>query len=181
MLGLMRKLILVTAAIAGLTAFPRVASAGFLLEGSVGSGGQLSPSTERTPVNVMLAPGWGFAGMLKLELGLIGGLSDVQNSKFDLELRPMVVISPPLFPLYLRVIFAVQNLINGPATYAYGGALGLSFSLFGAGLFVEAGALPRNVTIDAVTNVPVVGTAAHATRQEFRWFAEGRVGAFYEF
>ena len=120
-------------------------------------------------------------GMLKLELGLLGNLGDVQNSKFDLELRPMVVISPPLVPLYLRAIFAVQNLIYGPTTYAYGGALGLSFSLLGAGLFVEAGVLPRNVKIDVVTNVPVVGTAAHATRDEFRWFAEGRLGAFYEF
>jgi hypothetical protein len=181
MLGRMRKLLVVTAAIAGLAAFPRDASAGFLLEGSVGSGAQLSPSVERTPVNVMLAPGWGFAGLLKLELGLLGNLGDVQNSKFDLELRPMVVVSPPLVPLYLRAIFAVQNLIDGPTTYAYGGALGLSFSLFGAGLFVEAGVLPRNVKVDVVTNVPVVGTAAHATRDEFRWFAEGRLGAFYEF
>jgi hypothetical protein len=181
MLGPMRKLILVTAAVAGLTAFPRSASAGFLLEGSVGTGAQLDPSVERTPVNVMLAPGWGFAGLLKLELGLLGNLGDVQNSKFDLELRPMVVISPPLVPIYLRAIFAVQNLIEGPTTYAYGGALGLSFSLFGAGVFVEAGVLPRNVKVDVVTNVPVVGTAANATRDEFRWFAEGRVGAFYEF
>src|SRR6266568_4208956 len=167
MLAPMRKLLLAIAAIAALTAFPRSASAGFLLEGSVGSGAQLSPSVERTPVNVMLAPGWGFAGLLKLELGLLGNLGDVQNSKFDLELRPMVVISPPIVPIYLRAIFAVQNLIEGPTTYAYGGALGLSFSLFGAGVFV--------------TNIPVVGTAAHATRDEFRWFAEGRLGAFYEF
>ncbi len=181
MLAPMRKLLLAIAAIAALTAFPRSASAGFLLEGSVGSGAQLSSSVERTPVNVMLAPGWGFAGLLKLELGLLGNLGDVQNSKFDLELRPMVVISPPFVPLYLRAIFAVQNLIDGPTTYAYGGALGLSFSLFGAGVFVEAGVLPRNVKVDVVTNIPVVGTAAHATRDEFRWFAEGRVGAFYEF
>ena len=181
MLGHMRKLLLVTAAVAGFIAFPRSASAGFVLEGSVGSGAQLSPSVERTPVNVMLAPGWGFAGLLKLELGLLGNLGDVQNSKFDLELRPMVVISPPFVPLYLRATFAVQNLIDGPTTYAYGGALGFSFGLFGAGVFVEAGVLPRSVKVDAVTNVPVVGTAVNATRDEVRWFAEGRVGAFYEF
>jgi hypothetical protein len=181
MLAPMRKLLLAIAAIAALAAFPRSASAGFLLEGSVGSGAQHNPTFERTPVNVMLAPGWGFAGMLKLELGLLGNLGDVQNSKFDLELRPMVVISPPFVPLSLRAIFAVQNLLDGPTTYAYGGALGFSFSLLGAGLFVEAGVLPRNVKIDAVTNVPVVGTTANATRDEFRWFAEGRVGAFYEF
>jgi len=181
MLVPMRKLLLAVAAVAALAAFPRSASAGFLLEGSVAMAAQTSPSVERAPVNVMLAPGWGFAGMLKLELGLVGGLTDLQNSKFDLELRPMLVVAPPFVPLYLRAIFAVQNLINGPTTYAYGGALGLSFSLFGAGLFVEAGVLPRNVTVDVATNVPVVGTPTGATREEFRWFAEGRVGAAYEF
>ena len=178
----MRTLTL-TAAIAalGLALLPRAAAAGPLVEGSVGVGWQLDPSVERAPVNIMVAPGWGLAGIVKLELGLAANLGDVQNSRFDLELRPMVVVSPPLFPLYLRGIAAVQNLIHGPTNWADGGALGLSFGLLGVGVFVEAGALPRNVTVDAVTNQPVVGTALHATRDEFRWFAEGRAGVSYEF
>lgn len=169
------------AVLAALAFLPGVAAAAPLLEGSVGVGWQLDPSVDRAPVNVMLAPGWSFADIVKLELGVAGNLGDVQNSRFDLELRPMVVVSPPLFPLYLRGIAAVQNLLHGPTQIAYGGALGLSFGLLGVGLFVEAGVLPRNVTIDAVTGVPVVGTAAHATRDEFRWFAEGRAGVSYTF
>jgi hypothetical protein len=175
----MRKVLVAVAALALVT--PLAASAGPVLEGSVGMGAQLQPSVDRAPVNLMLAPGWGFAGILKLELGLVAALGDVQNSKFDLEVRPMVVISPPLFPLYVRGILAVQNLVNGPTTFAYGGALGLSASLFGAGLFIEAGVLPRNVKVAVATNLPVVGTTTAATKDEFRWFMEGRVGAFYDF
>jgi hypothetical protein len=176
----MRKL-LVGIVVLGLAAAPLAASAGPIVEGSVGLGSQLRPSIERQPVSVMLAPGWSFAGMLKLELGVVAGLGDVQSSKFDMELRPMVVVSPPFFPLYLRGILAVQNLVNGPTAYAYGGALGLSFGLLGAGVFLEAGVLPRNVKVDAATGTPVIGSTTAATRDEFRWFAEGRLGAFYAF
>jgi len=176
----MRKLF-VGLVVVGLAVAPLAASAGPIVEGSVGLGWQVRPSFDRQPVNVMVAPGWSFASMLKLELGVVAGLADVQSSKFDMELRPMVVVSPPLFPLYLRGILAVQNLINGPTTYAYGGAVGLSFGLLGAGVFVEAGVLPRNVKVDLATNAPVVGSTSAATRDEFRWFAEGRLGAFYEF
>ncbi len=177
----MRRVFVGIVVVLGLASAPLAASAGPVVEGSVGVGWQLTSSVDRTPLNVMVAPGWGFAGLLKLELGLVANMGDVQNSKFDLELRPMVVISPPLFPLYLRAIFAVQNFVNGPTTIAYGGALGLSFGLFGAGLFVEAGVLPRNVKVDAITNVPVVGSTSNPTKDEFRWFAEGRVGAYYDF
>jgi hypothetical protein len=176
------KLPVLVAALA--LAAPAAARAGLLLEGSAGLGVQLSPSVERAPVNVMLAPGYGIdilGTKLKLELGLLGNLGDVRSSKFDLELRPMVVLAPPILPLYLRGIVAVQNLVNGPTNWAYGGALGTSFSLFGLGVFIEAGVLPRNAKIDTTTNMPVVGSTPNPTKDEFRWFAEGRVGAFFEF
>jgi hypothetical protein len=177
----MRKVFVGMAVIIGLAVAPLTARAGPVVEGSVGVGWQLTTSVDRTPVNVMVAPGWGFAGLLKLELGLLANMGDVQNSKFDLELRPMVVISPPLIPLYLRGIFAVQNFVNGPTAIAYGAALGVSFGLLGAGLFVEAGVLPRNVKVDATTNARVVGSTSSPTKDVFRWFVEGRAGAYYDF
>ena len=156
-------------------AVPGAAQAGFLVEGSLGVGWQLSPDVTRTPVNVMVAPGWAFVDdIVRLQLGLVGSLGDVQNSKFDLELRPMVTVSPPLFPLYLRAILAVQNLTehSGPLTWAYGGALGLRFGVLGAGAFIEAGVLPRNVK---------VVTSSGTSQDEFRWFGEARAGAYWEF
>lgn len=178
----MRKLFVGMAA-AALAAAPVAARAGMLVEVSGGMGSQLQPSVERAPTNLMVAPGWSFADMLKLEVGFAAALADVQNAKTEFEVRPMVVVSPPLFPLYLRGILAVQNLVNGPTQLAYGGAVGLHFGipLTGFGVFAEAGVLPRSVKVDAATGIPVVGSTAAATKDEFRWFAEGRVGASYSF
>ena len=172
----MRRLTLVAIAALGLSLLPRPAVAGPVVEFSVGAGAQTSPTVERTPTSLMLAPGWELAGILKLELGLAANLADTQTSRFDLELRPMVVVSPPLIPLYLRGIAVVQNLVNGPTTAGYGGALGMSFGLFGAGFFVEAGPLARTVS------VTVISTSSLPTRQdEVRWGLEGRAGAYYTF
>jgi hypothetical protein len=174
----MRRLTLAAVAVLGLSLLPRPALAGPVLEFSIGSGAQQNPSSmERVPTNLMLAPGWGFAGILKLELGLAANLADVQSSRFDLELRPMLVVSPPLFPLYLRGITVVQNLLNGPTTAGYGGALGMSFGLFGAGFFMEAGGLARTVTVSTVTG----GTSPPTSQNELRWGFEGRAGAYYSF
>lgn len=182
MLAVMRALLLA----AVLAVVPSAAHAGLVLEGSVGTGVQLSSEVStptgtlsgRTPLNLMVAPGWGFAGIVRLQLGLVGNLGDVQNSKFDLELRPMVTVQPPLFPLYLRAILAVQNLTgnNGDVTVAYGGALGFRIGVLGAGAFIEAGVLPRNVKV-----LTSSGTGPLAPKDRFLWFAEGRVGAYYDF
>jgi hypothetical protein len=154
---------------------PAAASAGATLAFSVGSGWQTSPS-ERTPTNVMLAPGWAI-GPLRAEVGLAAALADVTNpttgrADTELEVRPMLVIAPPTVPVYGRAILAVTNLVDGPRDVAYGGALGLSFDLAGAGVFVEAGVLPRSVT---------VALPAGGTDDELRWFVEGRVGVSYAF
>jgi hypothetical protein len=167
----MRKSILTAAALALLVG-PAAARAGAVIEVSAGSGFKYDPSpTERTPTNVMLAPGYSFAGMLKLELGLLGNLGDVKGSKFDLDLRPMLVVSPPMIPVYVRGIFAVTNLKDGPRKIQYGGALGTSFGALGFGAFLEAGLVPRVVEIV---------DAAGAKSDKTFWLAEGRLGVYWD-
>jgi hypothetical protein len=141
------------------------AHAGWILEGSVGKGARVSPSpVAQTQTNIMLAPGVTLlADILRLELGFLAELPDVKASKFDLQLRPMVVVAPPILPIYGRAIFAVTNLLEGKTTIAYGAAAGLKFGLGPVGVFAEAGLLPRSVD--------VAGTS------KIHWVIEGRIGA----
>jgi hypothetical protein len=121
------------------------AHAGWVIEASVGKGGRVNEPRGWEPTNVMAAPGYQFLGILRAQLGLVGDLGDVKNSKFDLQLRPMIGIYPPILPLYGRAIFAFQNLLNGPRHMAVGGAVGLKIGLpfIGLGIFAEGGVLPR--------------------------------------
>ncbi|MBC8134128.1 MAG: hypothetical protein H7X95_14195, partial [Deltaproteobacteria bacterium] len=96
------------------------ANAGWVIEGSVGKGGRVNAPRGWEPTNVMVAPGYQFLGILRAQLGLVGDLGDVKNSKFDLQLRPMLGIYLPIFPIYGRAIFAFQNLVNGPRHMAIG-------------------------------------------------------------
>jgi hypothetical protein len=117
----------------------------------------------------MLAPGFSLP-FVRAELGLVGALGDVRGGQFDLELRPMLVVSPPMFPLYARAIFAVSNVLTD-LSYAYGGALGVQLGLGGVAAFAEVGVLPRNVEIVTTTG----------TSSEVKWLAEGRIGVSYGF
>lgn len=156
---------------AAVAAAPSPARADVVFELSVGSGARVDPKpTERIATNVMLAGGFSFAGMLKLELGLLGDLGDVQDSKFDLSLRPMVVLSPPLFPLYVRGILAVNGLVDGPTDVGWGAALGVSFGLFGIGVFLEAGYLPQDVEVDGPSGKETVRMK----------LVEGRIGGYWD-
>ena len=149
---------------AALLAVPRIARAGAIVEGSLGLGWQTNPTVERMPTNIMIAPGYTFADdILRAQLGLVGDLGDVENSKFDLELRPMLVVKPPVFPLYLRGILAFTNLVHSPVHVAYGGAAGLEFGALGVAFFIEAGALPRTI------------------ENQMIWVAEGRAGLHFAF
>jgi hypothetical protein len=121
------------------------ARAGFIVEGSLGKGASVSPEVEAQPLNVMLAPGVTIFSLLRLQVGLVANMPDVENSKFDIGVRPMITLSPPLFPLYGRAIFAWDNLIHD-SEIAYGGALGFSIELAGIGVFAEAGFLPRKIS-----------------------------------
>ena len=107
--------------------------------------------------------------MVRLELGILAG---VENSRpvwrngtdFGLEFRPMVVISPPLLPLYGRLVFAsVDPFSDQRRQWAYGAAVGLGLTVAGFGVFAEVGALPRTVAGDIA------------------WVLEARAGALLHF
>ena len=152
----MRKL-LVASSLAVCLAAPASARA-MGLELSLGKGVAVSPETKAQPITLMAAPGISFV-VVRLQLGLVADMPDVEDSKFDIGLRPMLTISPPILPLYGRLIFAINNLIESEKrTIAYGGALGLSFGLAGVGVFAEGAVLPR--TKNDVTS----------------WVLEGRAG-----
>jgi len=121
------------------------AHAGWVIEGSVGKGYRVDEPRGWEPTNVMAAPGYQFLGILRAQLGLVGNLGDVENSKFDLELRPMLGIYPPIIPLYGRAIFSIQNLLHDHKQVAVGGAVGIKIGLpfIGLGFFVEGAVLPR--------------------------------------
>jgi hypothetical protein len=137
---------------------PSAASAGWGVDGSLGKGAQVKPDAKASPTNIMIAPGYGVM-LLRLQLGLVANLGDVEDDKFNLGFRPMLTISPPVLPLYARLILAVDNPTDSDLrTVSYGGAVGLSVGLAGIAVFVEAGILPRN------------------KNDEFRWVVEGRLG-----
>jgi hypothetical protein len=147
-----------------LLAIAPAARAGLIVEGSVGKGVKVSPgSAAAEQANVMIAPGV-TVPFLRLELGFAWDLPDKKDSKSNLELRPMVMIDPPLLPIYGRVVFAVANLVHGKTEIAYGAALGLKVGLGPIGVFAEAGFLPRSRESDT--------GASH-----INWVIEGRLGA----
>ena len=170
----MRKLTFALLSLA-LLALPGAASAGGLhLELTLGSGLQVSTS-DRIPTTAGLAVGYGLTDTLKLQVGGFAALGDVKSTldnssagTFDMDVRGMVVVAPPLFPLYLRGIAGVANVLDGPKKVTYGGALGVGFGLFGVGAFVEAGAMQRTYRV-----VAPVGSVS-ATKDG--WQAEARVG-----
>jgi hypothetical protein len=148
------------ALVLSLLAFAPAARAGWIVEGSVGKGVSVSPSpVKQTQTNIMIAPGYTIIDILRLELGLVSDLPDVKDSKFNLQFRPMLVVAPPIFPLYGRAIFAVTNLLHGKTTIAYGAAAGFKLGLGPVGVFAEAGLLPRSVN------------------STINWVLEGRLGA----
>lgn len=156
----MNKL-LVAFALAGALLLPATARAGWIIEGSIGKGAKVSPEpVAATQSNFMLAPGITFIGdIVRLQVGLLNEIPDLKNSKYDLEVRPMLVVAPPILPVFARAIFAVTNLLNDKTTVAYGAAGGLKFGIGPVGVFAEAGVLPRSIA------------------SQINWVVEGRIGA----
>lgn len=154
-------------------AAPLRASAGLVLELSAGSGARVDPTpVERIQTNVMLTGGYALPVpfTLELQLGLLGTLEDVKESRFDLQLRPMIVVAPPMFPLYLRGVAAVTGLGNSDdQEVVIGGALGARIGLGGLGVFIEAGGIPYKVAVPTETG----------SRNETVWVAEGRLGGYW--
>ena len=157
---------------------PAVSQAGWVVEGSLGKGGQVSSPRAWERINFMVAPGLSVLSLLRLQLGIVGDFADTSGSKTDLELRPMVTIVPPLLPIYGRAIFAVTNLAGRSGVkreIAYGAAGGLRFGLGPIGVFGEVGVLPRS------RDFPSGSVTAPTTSSKFVWIVEGRVGAYLEF
>jgi hypothetical protein len=176
----MRK-ILVAATLTTLILFPAAARAGFLLEASVGKGYQAAPTPRFwEQSNLELAPGFApslpVLSMFRLQLGIVMDIPDGSYANTtNMELRPMISLVPPVLPLYGRVIFVVNNLLDrgGKREIAYGAAVGARVGtpsvgpVPGIGVFAEVGALPRSRDF--------------GTDSQIAWVVEGRVGAYLDF
>jgi hypothetical protein len=139
--------------------FGGAARADLVVEGSLGKSVKLGPSPVAAEAsNAMVAPGFSFS-ILRAQLGLVWDAPDVEPRRHNLELRPMLVVTPPLLPLYGRAIVAVTNLASGPTQLAWGAAGGLRLALGPLELFAEIGALPRSRS------------------GRINWVTEGRLGA----
>lgn len=176
----MRKF-LVAATLSTMILIPAAARAGFLVEASLGKGYQAAPTPrgwER--LNLEIAPGFApslpVLSMFRLQLGIVADFPDKSGTKTDLELRPMLSLVPPIFPLYGRVILVINNLLEEGGTkreIAYGGAVGARIGLPSIGIipslgvFAEVGALPRGRDLGAGSKLT--------------WIIEGRVGAYLDF
>jgi hypothetical protein len=151
------------ALVLGLLSFASAAHAGWIIEGSVGKGARVSPSpAQATQTNVMIAPGF-TVPFLRFEVGLLNELPDLKDSKYNIEVRPMIVVAPPILPLYGRAIFAFTNLLHGDTHFAWGAAGGVKIGIGPVGVFAEAGFLPRSIA------------------STINWVIEGRLGAWIGF
>jgi hypothetical protein len=185
----MRKF-LAAAILTALFMLPASARAGFILEGSLGKGGQVAPEPRRwEQLNLEITPGyapsWPVLSWFRLQLGIVTAFADTSDSSTQLELRPMIAIVPPIIPVYGRLIFAVANLLESNGSkreFAYGGAVGVRVGIPGIsfipamGVFVEAGLLPRKRDIPS-TDPAKAGTAD----SKFAWIIEGRGGVYLDF
>ncbi len=78
----------------------------------------------------------------------------------------MIVVKPPLFPVYARGILGVSGLVEGPSSLSYGAALGVRIGALGLGAFIEAGALAKRIKVN--------------DKDKDAWFAEGRLGVYWD-
>jgi hypothetical protein len=171
----MRKLFM-AAVFTALVLLPAASQAGWLIEGSLGKGYQVSKPTGLTQINFMVAPGWSppVLSLLHLQLGIAANFADKSDSRTNYELRPMVSICPPILPIFGRAILAVQNLRGpGKTVWAYGVSGGLRFGLGPIGVFGEVGVLPTLI------NIP--NASGSGSSSKTFWVIEARAGAYLEF
>jgi len=171
----MRKFVL-AAVLSSTLLLPAASQAGWVVEGSLGQGGQVSSPRAWEQLNFMVAPGVSILSILRLQLGIVGDFADTSGSKTNLELRPMVSIVPPILPIYGRVIFAVSDLLGRSGTkreFAYGAAGGVRFGLGPIGVFAEIGVLPGSRYF--------VQSGSTDLASKYALVIEGRVGAYIKF
>jgi hypothetical protein len=176
----MRKLVM-AAVLTSTVLLPAISKAGWVVEGSLGKGGQVSSPRAWEQLNLMVAPGYMLPvlSLIRVQLGIVADFADKSGSKTNLELRPMIAVVPPILPVYGRAIFAITNLAGRSGEkreIAYGAAGGLRFGLGPVGVFGEVGVLPRSRDIPSVSSAGAVTTSS-----KFVWIVEGRVGAYLEF
>jgi hypothetical protein len=186
----MRKFLVAATLLTAMILLPAAARAGFLLEASLGKGYQAAPTPRGwEQLNLEIAPGYApslpVLSMFRLQLGIVADFADKSNSSTNMEIRPMLSVVPPIFPLYGRLIFAVNNLFerNGSKReIAYGGALGVKIGLPGIafvpalGIFAEAGLIPRKRDFAATD-----AAGAPTVDSKLAWVVEGRAGAYINF
>ena len=143
----------------------RPAQAGWTVAGSAGLGVEVSPETQVQAGNLMGTVGYEFLGILRPELGVVGSLEAArhgQPTQGGLEFRPMLVVQPPLVPIYGRLIVSGVDMFSSRRrTVAYGGALGLQLGVLSVKVFGEAGVLPR------------------AQDGRYHWILEARAGLLF--
>ncbi|MEL6340301.1 MAG: hypothetical protein AAFP04_12980 [Myxococcota bacterium] len=132
-----------------LVAVPQFAHAQSI-ELSLGSGfgfGDSIDDTQRIPTNIMGTVGYELAaGLLEPQLGLVADFGDVDETDFDIQLRPQLKIAPPIIPIYGRLILSVVNIFgDGDTEVYYGGGLGLELPIPLVSPFIEAAVLPTSV------------------------------------
>lgn len=182
----MRKF-LVAATFTALILAPAAARAGFILEGSLGKGIQVSPSpasgqSRWEQSNLNIAPGFSFVSILRLQLGIVTDFADKSGSKTTIELRPTLSLVPPVLPLYGRVMVVISDVLGryeGDREYPFGAAVGARIGIPSVailpsfGVFAELGALPRSRKF--------VDSAGTGTDSKLAWVLEARAGAYLGF
>jgi hypothetical protein len=183
----MRKF-LVAATLTAMFLVPTAARAGFLLEASLGKGGQVSPSPRAwEQMNLEIAPGYApnlpVLSWVHLQLGIVADFADKSGTSTNMALRPMISLVPPVIPLYGRLILEVSNLLDksdAKREISYGAAVGAMIGLPsiaflpGFGVFAEVGALPRKR--DVADSGSATGISSKTAL-----IVEGRVGAYLKF
>ena len=157
-------------ALLSVSATPALAAGEIVVEASLGQGLQLSPrpAGAATTTSLMVAPGYGFHPAVRLSLGLAAVVDALDAGAFDLEIRPMLTLTPPSLPIYVRLVAAIVQLIRGPVTVAFGGAVGAQGRLDDLGLFAELALLPQ----------AGLGPGGHP---KVRWLVEARAGGSLHF
>jgi hypothetical protein len=129
---------------------------------SLGYGYEFHPLHGTQAENLMVTGGLGFVrDYVRAELGVLGAYGALRTHgprNVKLELRPMIRITPPLIPLYARVVFAGLSPFDRTRAIGFGGAIGTSIPIWRLSLFGEVGFLPRYV------------------QQRFHYIAEARAG-----
>ena len=145
------------------------AQAKIVLTTSLGLDYQVNRGDRIDEGNLMVSVGYEPLRLVRMELGVVGSVENGQpkfnaGTELGWEFRPMVVISPPLVPLYGRVSFAGIDVFSQERRrWAYGLAAGTEICLGPVAVFGEVGALPRRFD------------------NNFIWVLEARAGALLRF